>query len=200
MEIENGFVAVAHDSFIMRAAAVVVPPRMQLLKKSFHIATFGCKANQYDTQSLREALFAAGYEEKPLAEGPDFVIVNTCTVTATADAKARRLIHRLARELPRSRIVVTGCMASRDRHRIGSMPGVWLVLDNEHKPTLPGVLKEASPLCPANEGPTPWPEPGMALGDCSRPCSRRGPNGPSPVAFCGGSQDLMALAAMSLRQ
>ena len=69
------------------------------MKPSFCVATFGCKVNQYDSQLMREALLAAGWVEKAWDAGPDVAIVNTCTVTSSADAKARRLIRKIAREL-----------------------------------------------------------------------------------------------------
>ena len=139
------------------------------LKPSFYIATFGCKANQYDTQAVRESLVAAGCEEKPLGEGPDFVVVNTCAVTRAAEGKARRFVRWVARELPRSRIVVTGCMVSRDAGQFAGVPGVWEVLDNEHKADLAHVLSGAvaggslGPAAPADaSGRHPWPDGGIS--------------------------------------
>lgn len=63
----------------------------------------------------------------------DLVIVNTCTVTATADEDARKAIHRLHRENPRARIVVTGCYAQRSPEELARLPGVALVAGNTHK-------------------------------------------------------------------
>ena len=112
---------------------------------SFHIATFGCKVNQYDSQALREALVAAGCREAPLADSPDFAIVNTCTVTAIADGKARRLIGRGARRARGCRIVVTGCMVDRDAEQFAGLPGVWRVLANAEKPDIADVIAREAP-------------------------------------------------------
>jgi tRNA A37 methylthiotransferase MiaB len=62
------------------------------------MVTFGCKANQYGTQLLREALGRRGMEE--VTKDADLVAVNTCTVTADAGKKARKLIRRINRENP----------------------------------------------------------------------------------------------------
>ena len=80
-----------------------------------HYKTFGCKANQYDTERMRQLLGAGGpgaprARTSPL-EAADLCVVNTCTVTNQADADARRFIRRVARRNPGARIVVAGCSA-----------------------------------------------------------------------------------------
>jgi len=90
--------------------------------------TFGCKANQYDTQVLREALQRRGWSEG--REGGDLVVINTCTVTAEAGRKAKRLIRRLYREDPTRPIAVTGCLAEDEPALLRDMPGVRWVLGN----------------------------------------------------------------------
>ena len=110
------------------------------MKPSFCVATFGCKVNQYDSQLMREALLAAGWAEKAWDAGPDVAIVNTCTVTSSADAKARRLIRKIARELPECRIAVAGCMVNRDPGQFDPLLNVWKIVDNEHKPDIAAIL------------------------------------------------------------
>ena len=77
-----------------------------------HYKTFGCKANQYDTERMRQLLEESGprVRTSPL-EDADLCVVNTCTVTNQADADARRFIRRVARRNPGARIVVAGCSA-----------------------------------------------------------------------------------------
>ncbi|WP_419162985.1 MiaB/RimO family radical SAM methylthiotransferase [Candidatus Palauibacter sp.] len=73
----------------------------------FH--TFGCKANQYDTERIRQELELRGAATAPDAAAADVAVINTCTVTNQADANARHLVRRLRRRHPGLRIVVAGC-------------------------------------------------------------------------------------------
>lgn len=72
--------------------------------------TLGCKVNQYETQSLREAFARLGHN--PVGEDSPFdaVVINSCTVTAESDRKTRQILHRFRRENPNAVIVLTGCM------------------------------------------------------------------------------------------
>ena len=106
---------------------------------SFRIHTFGCKVNQCDSQIIRETLTSWGLSEAessrpslsettaPISKSekesgpdhlsamskPDLIVINTCTVTSTADAKFRKALRRSRRENPHAVIVVTGCYANR---------------------------------------------------------------------------------------
>ena len=91
--------------------------------------TFGCKANQYDTQVLREALARRGTSEVS-GPGAELVVVNTCTVTAEAGRKARQLVRRIHRETPDARIAITGCLAESEPEVLAELPGVHWVLGN----------------------------------------------------------------------
>ena len=77
-----------------------------------HYKTFGCKANQYDTERMRQLIEASGPGVRSAAlEHAELCVVNTCTVTSQADADARRFVRRVARRNPRAKIVVAGCSA-----------------------------------------------------------------------------------------
>lgn len=102
--------------------------------------TFGCKANQYDTQVLREALARRGWREGP--ERPDLVVVNTCTVTAEAGRKARQLARRIAREEPGARICMTGCLAQSEPELLRALPNVEWVLGNGEAKRPANFLRE----------------------------------------------------------
>jgi len=94
--------------------------------------TFGCKANQYDTQVLREALVRRGWREE--AEGAELVVMNTCTVTAEAGRKARQLARRIHRESPAARIAMVGCLAESEPEVLRELPGVeWVLTGGEAK-------------------------------------------------------------------
>lgn len=93
-----------------------------------YLHTFGCKANQYDTEVVRQALETAGVAvvDDPLLA--DAAVVNSCTVTHTGEAKMRRLVRRLARMRPGVRTVVMGCAAALDDGAIAALPGVERVV------------------------------------------------------------------------
>ena len=77
-----------------------------------HYKTFGCKANQYDTERMRQLIEGGAADVRTSSlEAADLCVINTCTVTNQADAGARRYIRRAARRNPGARIVVAGCSA-----------------------------------------------------------------------------------------
>ena len=101
----------------------------------YSIITFGCRVNQADSLGFEEELHAKGASPAP-AEQADLVIVNTCSVTASADQGARQAIRRVARANPSARIVVTGCYATRRPEEIRALPNVARVIRNDDKPRL----------------------------------------------------------------
>ena len=105
------------------------------------IATLGCRLNQVDSEDLAERLLANGYQVVD-AEVPsvDVVVVNTCTVTARADASGRQAIRRAARRHPGARIVVTGCWAQTNPEAIARLELVDVVAGNADKPRLPQLI------------------------------------------------------------
>ena len=97
--------------------------------KRVALCTFGCRLNSYDTETLRTLLEnQGGWTTVPLREDADVYVVNTCSVTAQADARARKAIRRIHTEHPDSQIVVTGCYAQRAPEDIAELPGVSLIL------------------------------------------------------------------------
>lgn len=102
---------------------------------------FGCKLNQYEIQALREDFLRHGFEEVPAAGPADFFVVNTCTVTESADREALAVIRAFHRRNPSGQIIVTGCTATADPALVGALPGVAHVVDNRSKNRiLPRVL------------------------------------------------------------
>lgn len=98
----------------------------------YSVITFGCRVNQADSMRIEEDLRARGAAEGTLSDA-DLVIVNTCSVTASADQGARQAVRRVARENPRARIVVTGCYATRAPNEVAALPGVTRIVANDHK-------------------------------------------------------------------
>ena len=77
------------------------------------------------------------------AAGAELVVLNTCTVTATADDDVRKAVLRMRRENPAANILVTGCYAQRAPLEIASLPGVRWVVGNSHKTRIPEILDDA---------------------------------------------------------
>src|SRR3954468_19625523 len=96
------------------------------------VLNFGCRVNQAESQSIERELIAAGAEVVNPGHA-ELVVVNSCSVTATADQGTRQSIRRVARENPSARIVVTGCYATRAPGDVTALPGVVRVVPNSRK-------------------------------------------------------------------
>ena len=101
----------------------------------YSVITFGCRVNQADSLGFEEELLRSGAAASSPEEA-DLVVVNTCSVTASADQGARQTIRRIARANPDARIVVTGCYASREPEQIAALPNVFRIVANDDKPAL----------------------------------------------------------------
>lgn len=107
---------------------------------TFHILTFGCKVNQYESQAIREAWQARGGREAEAPEAADVVLINSCAVTSRGERDARNAVFRVRRAAPEARILLAGC-AARLFEAFRPRPGAeWaapdLCLGNEQKPLL----------------------------------------------------------------
>jgi threonylcarbamoyladenosine tRNA methylthiotransferase MtaB len=99
---------------------------------TYHVENFGCRATQADGAHLERQFEARGLTHTSAAQA-DLIILNTCTVTNSADQDARAAIRRVQRQNPLAKIVVTGCYAQRAPHEIAALPGVTAVIGNSHK-------------------------------------------------------------------
>ncbi len=107
----------------------------------YSVVTFGCRVNQADSFVIEDGLRARGLTAAPAYEA-DLVVVNTCSVTASADQGTRQTVRRIARDNPGARIVVTGCHASRDPDAVGALPNVVRVVRNVDKERFSGILDD----------------------------------------------------------
>ncbi|WP_243360728.1 MiaB/RimO family radical SAM methylthiotransferase [Fundidesulfovibrio terrae] len=121
----------------------------------YFIQTLGCKINQYESQSLREAWAARGWNESPDPAGADVVLVHTCAVTAGAVADSRGAVRRAGREAPSARILVAGCAAQTEPATFEVLPGVAAVVPQAGKAGL-AAWPEVS-LEPAGADRRAWP-------------------------------------------
>jgi threonylcarbamoyladenosine tRNA methylthiotransferase MtaB len=99
----------------------------------FFVQNFGCRATQADGAALETMLAAKGLEAADARAEADLVILNTCTVTSSADDDVRQTLRRVHRENPAARILVTGCYAQRAPEELAALPGVEWVVGNSHK-------------------------------------------------------------------
>ena len=104
--------------------------------------TLGCKVNQYDTQSIREKFLRQGFQEIDNGQKADIYLINTCSVTSTADRKSRQIIHSAHRQNPKAQIVVTGCYTELDSDKISAIPGVTNIIKNNQKERMLELLNE----------------------------------------------------------
>lgn len=93
--------------------------------------TFGCKANQYDTERMRQELESRGAATCSGPESAAAAVLNTCTVTDQADLAARRMIRKLGRRHPDLRIVVAGCSSALKSQEYAAMPEVDGVVEGQ---------------------------------------------------------------------
>jgi threonylcarbamoyladenosine tRNA methylthiotransferase MtaB len=135
-----------------------------------YLFTLGCKVNQCDSEAIAHTLAERGYEVilGPLDTPPEsaptlnselstqnaFFIVNTCSVTATAEAKARKLIRKLAKNRPAG-IIVTGCYAERAGELLSQFAGVVAVVPNAGKGEIADRLEALMPVSAASPLPSP---------------------------------------------
>jgi threonylcarbamoyladenosine tRNA methylthiotransferase MtaB len=110
---------------------------------TFYIEQFGCRATQADGAALERQLLQRGYTAGA-KDTADIVVINTCTVTAAADAQAREAIRKIGVKNRAARMIVTGCYAQRAPEELASLPGVSWVVGNSHKPELPRIIENLS--------------------------------------------------------
>lgn len=105
-------------------------------KKKFKISTLGCRTNQYESLAYQNQLIKAGYEEAKEGEKADLCIVNTCTVTQSADSHSRNQIRRLKKKHPGAKIAVTGCMVEKSKKELLEIDEADWVISNLNKDQL----------------------------------------------------------------
>jgi threonylcarbamoyladenosine tRNA methylthiotransferase MtaB len=110
---------------------------------TFYIEQFGCRATQADGAALEHQLLRRGYTPSA-RNAADIVVVNTCTVTAAADAQARDVIRKIRAGNRAAHVIVTGCYAQRAPEELAELPGVAWVVGNSHKPDLPQIIENLS--------------------------------------------------------
>jgi threonylcarbamoyladenosine tRNA methylthiotransferase MtaB len=106
----------------------------------YSIITFGCRVNQADSLGFEEDLRRRGATTAASLDDADVVIVNTCSVTSSADQAARQAVRRLSRVNPDAKVVVTGCYATRRRDEFEGLTNVLRVVPNGDKASVVSLL------------------------------------------------------------
>jgi len=112
----------------------------------FH--TFGCRANQYDTDQVRQAFVDTGAMAVEDPAQADLAVINSCTVTNESEVKLRRFVRHIAKQ-GRAQTIVMGCAAALDDGAIAALPSVRAVVANADPAT---VLKAAGVVTPVHVG------------------------------------------------
>ena len=104
----------------------------------FH--TFGCKLNFAETSTVARLFASRGIQRVHEGDVPDYIVVNSCSVTEIADKKCRQAIRSFSRRYPEARIIVTGCYAQLKPEEVKGLPGVVIVAGTDRKLELADYL------------------------------------------------------------
>ena len=115
----------------------------------FH--TFGCKANQYDTERVRQAFDASGATVVDDPAVADLAVINSCTVTNESEVKLRRLVRHVAKH-GHAQTIVMGCAAALDDGAIAALPGVRAVVANADPANVLTAAGMSFPLAATRRG------------------------------------------------
>lgn len=101
----------------------------------------GCKVNAYETEAMQQLLENAGYEIVPFSERADVYVINTCSVTNTADRKSRQMIHRARKRNPDAVVVAAGCYVQTKEQEAKADDAIDLLIGNNQKGQLIELLE-----------------------------------------------------------
>ena len=103
----------------------------------YKIITLGCKVNEYESEVMENLLENHGYIK---SDNPNVCIVNTCTVTNTADSKSRKMIRSLRRKYPNAILVVAGCMIQNKKDKLDIDADI--IIGNKHKTEIVNYIED----------------------------------------------------------
>ena len=107
-----------------------------------YIETHGCKLNTADSQRISKEILLEGFTLTDNIENSDIYILNTCTVTKSADKKARNRLRFIKKNNPGIHLVATGCYPQRNESEVLSLGIVDTIISNDNKNQLPVILSE----------------------------------------------------------
>ena len=127
-----------HAFFVAKCNAVYY--NNLIMKVAFH--TLGCKVNQYESEAMAQMFRGRGWDVVDEREFADVYVINTCTVTATADKKSRQYIRRMKRVNPDSVVAVTGCFSQISPDEVSKIKGVDIITGTNEKSSLLDYVEE----------------------------------------------------------
>ena len=108
-----------------------------------HLKALGCRLNEAELEQWSRDFTGGGHIITQDPSEADVVVVNTCAVTTEATKKSRKLMNRLHRENPQSKLVVSGCYATLEESEVADRLGVDLVVNNQNKDRLPQKVMDS---------------------------------------------------------
>lgn len=105
----------------------------------FNIITFGCKVNQYESNMMKEQMLSSSFSYTENLTDADIIIVNTCTVTNTADSKCLKEVRRIKRECPRAILAIAGCSTQNNQDTYTALD-VDVLLGNKEKSNIASII------------------------------------------------------------
>ena len=109
--------------------------------KTFTVYNLGCKVNAYELSAISSLLIKEGFKED--SQNPDVVIINTCSVTATADQKSRQHIRKMQKLFPNAVIAVMGCYSQGNYKFIEEEIKPTILLGTSHRKDVVELIKKA---------------------------------------------------------
>lgn len=117
------------------------------IQKTFRLYTLGCKVNSYETQAIREYFLSNGFAEVKKGSA-DYVVVNTCTVTKSADDKSLYAVRSAKKNNPYALVIALGCLAEKDANLL-EKAGADKIIPHSRKQEIFSVLKDGVINLPA---------------------------------------------------
>lgn len=109
--------------------------------KYYKTCTLGCKVNTYETQALCELLHQNGYQESKDNQC-DLIIINTCAVTLTGEAKSRQKIHTLRKKYPNAILFVMGCYSQLKKDEVEKIEGIDILIGTDKRNKIINLLNQ----------------------------------------------------------
>ena len=109
---------------------------------TFYVFSLGCKVNSYESRAVAQQLISLGYKEVSFKEEADIVIINTCSVTATADQKSRQHIRKFINQYPNAIVVVMGCYSQGNYEYIERNIKPAIILGTDYRNEIPSLIEE----------------------------------------------------------